>query len=300
MSIIKSFSVGYGDMFYIDHNSDNFTMIDCNLTGENKNLILSEISRHAKVNGITRFISTHPDLDHLRGLHEIDDNISLCNFYCVCNDSLKGEPQAEYDKLSFKRYFELRDCNRRAFYVKKDCNRKWMNQNCIQRGSSGLNILWPDVTNHDFKDQLQASKEGASPNNICPIITYKLENNATFMWMGDLESAFLEKIEKHVKFEKVNILFAPHHGRDSAKVPSSILAKLDPNIIIIGEASSDHLNYYNGYNTIKQNSAGDITFELESSNVNIYTSNENYGESFLTQLNKSTYSNYIGSITITK
>ena len=29
MSIIKSFSVGEGDMFYIQHNSDNFTVIDC-------------------------------------------------------------------------------------------------------------------------------------------------------------------------------------------------------------------------------------------------------------------------------
>ena len=27
MSIIKSFSVGDGDMFYIDHNSDNFCEI---------------------------------------------------------------------------------------------------------------------------------------------------------------------------------------------------------------------------------------------------------------------------------
>ena len=29
MSLIKSFSVGNGDMFYINHNSDNFTTIDC-------------------------------------------------------------------------------------------------------------------------------------------------------------------------------------------------------------------------------------------------------------------------------
>jgi len=28
MSTIKSFAVGNGDMFYIDHGSDNFTMID--------------------------------------------------------------------------------------------------------------------------------------------------------------------------------------------------------------------------------------------------------------------------------
>ena len=37
MSIIKSLSVGYGDMFYIKHNSDNFTIIDCNLEDDNEN-----------------------------------------------------------------------------------------------------------------------------------------------------------------------------------------------------------------------------------------------------------------------
>lgn len=29
MTIIKSFSVGNGDMFAIRHHSDNFTIIDC-------------------------------------------------------------------------------------------------------------------------------------------------------------------------------------------------------------------------------------------------------------------------------
>ena len=32
MPIVKSLAVGNGDMFYIQHGSDNFTMIDCNLT----------------------------------------------------------------------------------------------------------------------------------------------------------------------------------------------------------------------------------------------------------------------------
>lgn len=29
MSIVKSYAVGAGDMFYIRHNTDNFTIIDC-------------------------------------------------------------------------------------------------------------------------------------------------------------------------------------------------------------------------------------------------------------------------------
>ena len=36
MSIIKSISVGNGDMFYIKHGSSNFTIIDCNIDETNK------------------------------------------------------------------------------------------------------------------------------------------------------------------------------------------------------------------------------------------------------------------------
>jgi hypothetical protein len=35
MSIVKSLSVGNGDMFYIQHGSDNFTIIDCCLSDDN-------------------------------------------------------------------------------------------------------------------------------------------------------------------------------------------------------------------------------------------------------------------------
>ena len=36
LSIVKSFSVGEGDMFYIKHGSSNFTIIDCYLTEDKK------------------------------------------------------------------------------------------------------------------------------------------------------------------------------------------------------------------------------------------------------------------------
>lgn len=43
MSIVKSFSVGDGDMFYIKHGSDNFSVIDCFMNEENQEDIVSEI-----------------------------------------------------------------------------------------------------------------------------------------------------------------------------------------------------------------------------------------------------------------
>lgn len=55
MSIIKSFSVGEGDMFYIQHNSDNFTVIDCCYDEEDsRDKHFEEIKSKSENVGITR------------------------------------------------------------------------------------------------------------------------------------------------------------------------------------------------------------------------------------------------------
>ena len=36
MSILKTLSVGEGDLFYIKHGSSNFTIIDCNMDENNR------------------------------------------------------------------------------------------------------------------------------------------------------------------------------------------------------------------------------------------------------------------------
>ena len=45
MSIIKSISVGNGDMFYIKHCSSNFTIIDCNMDETNKKEITEKLQK---------------------------------------------------------------------------------------------------------------------------------------------------------------------------------------------------------------------------------------------------------------
>lgn len=277
MSIIKSFSVGNGDTFYIKHESDNFTVIDCCLDISNIDDIIDEIVSESDGRGIFRFISTHPDDDHIKGLKQLDDQIGIINFYCVNNKATKDDETDD-----FKKYCELRD-SEKHFYIYKGCSRKWMNIGDDERDSSGINILWPDVSNDDYKDALKTSEKGESPNNICPIIRYSLKNGVKVLWMGDLESDFMEKIKDYVDFSEIDILFAPHHGRKSGKVPSDVLATLSPKIIVVGEAPSKDLEYYSGYNTITQNSAGDITFECLENKVKIFVSNSNYSVDFLTK-----------------
>jgi len=150
-----------------------------------------------------------------------------------------------------------------------------------ERKNSGLSIRWPIIGSELHNEALRQAKEGNSPNNISPIVKYSLNGGATILWMGDLESSFMDEAMEEVGMDAAEILFAPHHGRDSGTVPNGWLEQIDPNLIVIGEAPSEHLNYYFGYNTVTQNSAGDITFECGLGQTHVYVSNPNYSVDFL-------------------
>ena len=117
-------------------------------------------------------------------------------------------------------------------------------------------------------------------------------------WFGDLETDFMEKIKNEVVWPSADIIFAPHHGRESGKIPVSILEEMDPKVVIIGEAPSKNLNYYNNYNTITQNTAGTIYFECVEKWVHIYVSSSTYKVGFLEDRGANTYNYYIGSLAV--
>jgi beta-lactamase superfamily II metal-dependent hydrolase len=144
MPQVRSFSVGNGDMYYVRHGNSNFTIIDCDLQEDRIGGMLAEISAQSKGKAVTRFISTHPDQDHISGLVTLDDHIGIRNFYCVKNGATKS-----IETEDFKRYRELHDSDK-AFYIYKGVTRSWMNKGKDGRGSSGLSVLWPDTNDRDF------------------------------------------------------------------------------------------------------------------------------------------------------
>lgn len=300
MSKVKSFSVGAGDMFYISHNSDNFTTIDCCLDYDEdsksaKKHILSELRNEMANKGITRFISTHPDEDHISGLKEYDKNFNILNFYRVNNRATKEGDESE----DFVKYRELRDDSKKLFELKKDCSRKWMNMSDETRGSSELFCLWPIPNNEKYQAALNEAANGGSPNNISPAIKYQC-GDFSFLWMGDMEKGMQEEFDSKVDNTHVTIVFAPHHGRKNGHIPPSLMDKLSPKLVIVGEAPSEDLDYYKGQNTITQNSAGDILFNVNSDYLDIFVSNSNYTKKDGLVINKyhSTFSGmyYLGSI----
>lgn len=196
MSLIKSFAIGNGDMFYIRHGSDNFTIIDCSIPDDRTGTLLAELHTESKSKGITRFISTHPVQGHIGGLVELDDHLRLANFYTVENAATKSQPTADFD-----RYVELRDSSK-AFYIYKGCSRRWMNDNDDDRGSSGLDVLWPDTTNVDFLDALDVAAAGGSPNNISPIIRYSLNGGQKSCGSATSKRRSLSRSNRTFRFQR--------------------------------------------------------------------------------------------------
>lgn len=275
MSIVKSLSVGEGDMFYIRHNTDNFSIIDCCIEPEWHDRIVSELKQMARDKNIQRFISTHPDDDHIRGIANLFRDFPISNFYCV--DNAVHNPNGETD---FDKYCDLRD-GKHHFYIQRGCKRKWMNLNSDpadeeQRNNSGIEVLWPVVENEDYKEVLKNVRNWDGPNNMSPIIRYSISESTSFIWFGDMENPFQDKIKNEIKLPQTDVVFAPHHGRKSGHLVKKWLQELEPKVIIVGEASSEYLDYYSGYDTITQNTAGDITFVCENGQTDIYVGEKDY------------------------
>jgi beta-lactamase superfamily II metal-dependent hydrolase len=288
MSIVKSFATGLGDTYYIKHGSDNFTIIDCRIPADRDDII-EEIQAESSGKGITRFISTHPDDDHIKGLARLDDTLGIRNFYVVKNRATKPD-----DTVDFFRYCDLRDSDK-AFYLQKGSSRRWMNEADEERGSSGLNVLWPVLDNQEFKAALVAAEEGYSPNNISTILKYSLENGVSMIWMGDLETDFMQAIKDNIEFPEVDIVFAAHHGR--ARMPAKWVAQMNPKVIVLGEAPPEYLEYYPDRDHIRQNGTGDITFENVAGRTHIYVEDGSYNADFLiNEYMPDTYGTYLGSI----
>ena len=299
MTKIKSFAVGTGDMFYINHISSNFTVIDCNLKSDRKAEIMDEICKESEGKEISRFISTHPDEDHIHGIEYFIERKSIINFYCVENKVVKDD-----ETESFVKYCELRDSSK-AYYLYKGCSRKWMNESGTDNKGTyircaGINILWPVLDNEKFKEALMEANDNGRPNNISPIIKYSVNAGVTVLWFGDLEHEFMESIQDDISMPKADIIFAPHHGRLSGAVPQKWLEQIDPKVIILGEAPSEELKYFSNYNQITQNTAKDITMVCENKKIHFYSSNYSYERDFLK--NEGAYNtelgHYIGTLTI--
>jgi beta-lactamase superfamily II metal-dependent hydrolase len=230
------------------------------------------------IQNIFRFIVTHPDMDHLDGIKDLFDDFSITNFWDTDNKKEISDKSNSggYNLEDWKFYKSLRDGkispSKRLTYFSNNSN-LYYNQDNIE-------ILSPTPS------IVKACNEKENWNDSSYVILYtppKVNGgNWKILFAGDSEDLTWEHIIKNHadKVKNLDILFAPHHGRDSNR-NFDFLKSLTPTITLFGNASSNHLAYTKYPGTrITNNQAGYIILDISSQHIKIYVKNAEFAKDF--------------------
>ena len=230
------------------------------------------------IQNIFRFIVTHPDMDHLDGIKDLFDEFSIANFWDTDNRKEISDKAGSggYNMEDWKFYKSLRDGkispSTRLTYFANNSN-LYYNQDNIE-------ILSPTPS------IIKACNEKGNWNDSSYVILYTPPKANGGHWKilfaGDSEDLTWEHIiTNHAeKVKNIDVLFAPHHGRDSNR-NFDFLKSLTPTITLFGNANSNHLAYAKYLGTrITNNQAGYIILDISAQHINLYVKNAEFAKDF--------------------
>jgi beta-lactamase superfamily II metal-dependent hydrolase len=317
-------NVNDGDCSIIEHLSGRVTLIDVSAAKEpaalreakslarfsalERRIIARQVeSKKAKVSGnfnqseypddpiaymndrgltsVFRFISTHPDMDHLDGIKAFFEAFSPENFWDTDNTKeLDDFGNGLYDPDDWEFYTSLRDGDpgskpkRLTLYA--GARGSYFNRGKGGKGNGdGLYILAPTPK------LVADANEAEDWNDSSYVILYRTLGGKRILFAGDSHDATWEHILDNYKaaVTSVDVLMAPHHGRDSDR-SYDFLDVVKPRITLFGNAPSEHLAYdeWNSRDLlfITNNQAGTMILEIKDDGLRVYVSHESFAEAF--------------------
>ncbi len=243
--------------------------------------------RKIKVESIFRFILTHPDLDHMGGIKADFAEFGPLNFWDTANtkEIAEGSFGSRRDLAAdWEFYKHLRDTN-------PDCDPKrlvyYSGDNYDFFKQDGLQILAPTP------ELIERANRVRNWNDASYVILYR-SYGKKILFSGDSEDRTWEHILKHWEADvtDVDVLIAPHHGRDSGR-DYEFLNVVNPTLTIFGNASSDHLAYQpwydRGLRILTNNQAGYIILDINSNGLDVYVKNETFAKAFAEKNDTATF-----------
>jgi competence protein ComEC len=190
---------------------------------------------HLSGRTIFRYVQTHPDMDHMSGLHRFfwQGRVALLNFWD--SDNTKDCAKEDFDSSRFAWedwlvYRQLRagrgpdgDSHKVLNKLREDTGQYWTDDE--------MTILSPSQTILDL------CNDAGAWNNASYVLRIEY-GGRTVILGGDSETMAWDEIQESFprKLLKCDILKAPHHGRQSGYSESAAKA-MDPEIVIcsVGE-----------------------------------------------------------------
>lgn len=310
MPRVHFLNVGDGDCSIIQHESGNVSMIDiCN--GNTPALTFEDATRRAEIylsnalkksnfnmkelptdpiaycqrlgiGKIFRFILTHPDMDHLDGLHKLFATLSVLNFW----EPGIRRPKSDFSGDQFNRsdwdlYHELVAGTQKGVNVLSNLagsEFEFANKGGFEGRGDGLIIVAPN------KGLVDAANASEDINDGSYVIVYQTIGG-NIIFAGDSHDDTWDYILAQHKDLVSNcaVLIAPHHGRDSNRI-FEFLDILKPKLTLFGVAPSEHLAYepWNNRNLLKitNNQAGNVVLDITDRGIEIFLQNRSFAETW--------------------
>lgn len=309
MAKIHFLNVKDGDCSVIEHNSGHVTVIDvCNakptealtealtvafakaergISGnfQQKKYPVNPISylRDHSINGIFRYIQTHPDMDHMDGIMALSEEFNPLNLWDTDNmkempsSSWEGSPYSEAD---WKFYKNLRDTkpehDPKRLVLFSGVRGQFYNISADgSGGGDGLHVLAPT------QELVDVANEADEDYNSCSYVMLYRTGNNRIVFGGDSHDETWEHIlDKHKDdVADIDLLIAPHHGRKSGR-SYEFLDTLKPTLTFFGNARSEHLAYdawrSRGLSFVTNNQANCMIVDAGRSPMTLYVTHENF------------------------
>ena len=134
------------------------------------------------------------------------------------------------------------------------------------------------------KDLLKAAEEAQNWNDSSYVILYCVQGRK-ILFCGDADMGTITHLLECHKDDVSNldVLIAPHHGRDSDK-DFRFLDIMKPKLTLIGNAKCQHLAYdkWNSRNLehIQNNQGGNILIDIHDGEMHVSCSNKTYADAY--------------------
>lgn len=228
---------------------------------------------------IFRFIVSHPDMDHLDGIKDLYTDFTVTNTWDTENNKAiaLSDSFAGYYREDWKFYTQLRAGNvqntRRLTNYDNDSSQYW-NEDLIKILCPSKELLRQANVTKDYND--------ASYVLLC-LFPRAGDKYWKVIFAGDSDDHSWTHILQHYKNEvsSIDVLFAPHHGRDSSR-NYDFLKVLKPRVTLLGNASSRHLAYA-CYPPIRitNNQAGFVVIEILTEKMSFYVKNYDFARDYM-------------------
>ena len=295
MSTIHFLDVKPGDCSIIQHSSGHVTMIDvCSayIPAQQLGVYLDlhrcpvnpvKYLRTLSIPRLHRLIITHPDMDHIDGIHSVASEFQPVCFWDTKNskyisqDKLQGDRQME----NWYAYQTLR--NNPGYY---NSNLYFVESGNVDTGSGSLSLIYDDelIVLSPTKKLIELANRTKNYNDASCVILYK-SYGKRILFCGDSHDNTWEHIIKTFPDDvrNVDIMLAPHHGRKSDR-DWEFLDHVKPKLTIFGRASSDYLGYdawkNRNLHVVTRPSVGSVIAKLNLFDIDIYVTRRQFNKPY--------------------